>query len=253
MHAAPAQPQPPRVTGLRRRVVLLLSGAAGYLDAVGYLTLGIFTANMTGSTVLLGIFAGHGLWRAAARVALALACFVVGAAAASVLTRRLGRLGGVLAVEAALLAAALAAWAGLLGRPQGLVPEPGAFALIAALCAAMGIQSAAVRRVGEQRLSTTYVTGTLTSLGVDFVADLMTRWRRGRDTEAAPPFPAKGAVALLGGVWGSYLGGAIAGGFAQFAWGFWAVLAPAGALAVVAAWDRRPAGAWDGRPAGAQR
>jgi uncharacterized membrane protein YoaK (UPF0700 family) len=36
--------------------VLLLTGAAGYVDAVSYLLLGrVFTANMTGNTVLLGL------------------------------------------------------------------------------------------------------------------------------------------------------------------------------------------------------
>lgn len=39
----------------RRRLVLLLGSTTGYLDAVGCLTVGLFTANMTGNTVLFGV------------------------------------------------------------------------------------------------------------------------------------------------------------------------------------------------------
>ena len=43
-------------TALKNALVLLLTAAAGYVDAVSYLALGrVFTANMTGNTVLLGL------------------------------------------------------------------------------------------------------------------------------------------------------------------------------------------------------
>ncbi len=39
---------------MKNRLVLLLTGVGGYVDAVSYLALGrVFTANMTGNTVLL--------------------------------------------------------------------------------------------------------------------------------------------------------------------------------------------------------
>ena len=41
-------------------LLLTLAFAAGYVDALGYLGLGgVFTANMTGNTVLLGILLAH--------------------------------------------------------------------------------------------------------------------------------------------------------------------------------------------------
>jgi hypothetical protein len=67
--------------------VLLLGGVAGYLDAVGYLTLGIFTANMTGNTVLLGMAIGQGHSPAMARVLVALAAFLAGAGTGAPLLR----------------------------------------------------------------------------------------------------------------------------------------------------------------------
>ncbi|HYM71220.1 MAG TPA: YoaK family protein [bacterium] len=225
-------------------MALLLGGSAGYLDAVGYLTLGLFTANMTGNTVLLGIFCGEGRWGAAGRALLALALFFAGATLAGVAARRQTRLAGVLTVEAAVLLAGLAYWVVVLGRLRGTVEVPGAFALIALFSVAMGIQSAAVRRVGEHRVSTTYVTGTLTSLATDLAADLLTGARRSQDGAGRAR---DGGTALLAGVWGSYLAGALAGGFAEFRWSLWAVAAPVAVLAGMAIWDLRGAAAAEAR------
>ncbi len=219
----------------RRRVVLLLSGAAGYLDAVSYLALGLFTANMTGNTVLLGLFAGEGRWSAAVRSFLALASFFAGAAAAAAATRRASRLAGVLAAESGVLVSALLYWAFVLGHPRDPVREPGVFALIALLSGAMGVQSAAVRRVGELRISTTYVTGTLTSLATDLGADVLARLG-GRRRRGSPQAYDPGSR-LLAGVWGSYLVGAVAGGLGQLRWGAWAVAVPVAMLLAMATWD----------------
>lgn len=221
---------------LRRRVVLLLGGAAGYLDAVGYLTLGLFTANMTGNTVLFGIAIGQGHRPAMVRVLLALVAFVGGAAAGALLLRG-RRMGSVFGLEAACLAVGLAAWLHLRQPPLGrVIPDPTAFPLIALLSAAMGAQSAAVRRVGGQRISTTYVTGTLTSLAVDTVSGILAR----RGTQALPADPAgseRSSLPLHIGIWTSYVAGAVAGGFAQQRWGFESVVLPLIVLAGMAAWD----------------
>ena len=45
----------------RDTMILILAWAAGSLDAIGYLGLGhVFTANMTGNAVLLGLALGQG-------------------------------------------------------------------------------------------------------------------------------------------------------------------------------------------------
>ena len=60
-------------------MVVLLSVTAGCVDAVSYLGLGhIFTANMTGNTVLLGLSLGQAHWQAALRSGVALVGFIVG-------------------------------------------------------------------------------------------------------------------------------------------------------------------------------
>jgi uncharacterized membrane protein YoaK (UPF0700 family) len=62
-------------------MLVMLSLAAGCVDAVGYLGLGqIFVANMTGNTVLLGLALGQAEARAALRAVVALVGFIVGVA-----------------------------------------------------------------------------------------------------------------------------------------------------------------------------
>jgi uncharacterized membrane protein YoaK (UPF0700 family) len=79
--------------------VLLLGGGAGYPGAVGYLTLGIFAANMTGNTVLFGMASGQGHWPAMVRVLVALAAFLAGAGAGAPLLRERQRIERVLGDE----------------------------------------------------------------------------------------------------------------------------------------------------------
>ncbi len=221
-----------------RRVVLLLGASAGYLDAIGYLTLGLFTANMTGNTVLLGIAIGQGHWPAMIRVLLAVAAFVGGAAAGALLLRGRRGIGSVFGFEAACVVAALAAWLQLRQpHPGSIIPDPTAFPLIALLSAAMGAQSAAVRRAGEQRISTTYVTGTLTSLAVDTVAKILARWEGRPHASERSAGPEGATLPLLGGIWATYVAGALVGGFAQQRWEFGSVVLPVIVLAGVAAWD----------------
>ncbi len=221
----------------RRRLVLLLGSTAGYLDAVGYLTVGLFTANMTGNTVLFGIAAGQGRWHIALRGALAILSFVSGGVVSTLLFRRFQKLGGALSLEAAFIAAALAAWVGF-GRPPGEIDSGLAAALlIMLLSVAMGVQSAAVRRVGEVRVSTTYVTGTLTTLAVDAATELINWWDRRSTSETQASASPRKATPLLFGIWSTYLGGALVGGFSQQHWSFWSVAAPIAVVVIMGAWD----------------
>ncbi|HEV2439785.1 MAG TPA: YoaK family protein [bacterium] len=252
----------------RKRLVLLLAGAAGCLDAVGYLMLGLFTANMTGNTILLGLSVGREAWADAVHNVVAIAAFVCGAGAGTAATRGAARIARGLGLEAAVLAAAVGVWA-FFGAPRGRIAEPAAYWLIALLSAAMGMQSATVRRVGEHRVATTYVTGTLTTLATDTASDLLDRWMtrgaaRDRQTAAAPPAGsaaspllegAKGlevprktgaerGTALMTGLWAVYLFGALVGGFAEQRWAMLAVVAPVVVLVAVTASDLAAGRPW---------
>lgn len=64
---------------------MLLCLACGIVDAVGYLLHGIFAANMTGNTVLLGISLAQMQWAGALGRAFPLLIFFVGAMLARLL------------------------------------------------------------------------------------------------------------------------------------------------------------------------
>ncbi len=179
---------------MRKALLLALGFAAGYSDALSYIGLGrVFTANMTGNTVLLGIALARGGGPEALRGAVALVGFLAGAALAAAVVERdpsdaswPASVTRALALEVVFLAALALGWT--------RVPAPASIALSAL---AMGVQSAAVHRLGVSGISTTYITGTLTHLA----ARLMGRRHGGK-------LPVIERRALLAGVWAVYLGGA---------------------------------------------
>src|SRR5512136_2632015 len=84
-----------REAASRDAMLLVLTCAAGLIDAISYLEMGhVFTAMMTGNTVLLALAIGQGEFMAALRSTLALAAFSVGAAGGALMLLR-GRARGV--------------------------------------------------------------------------------------------------------------------------------------------------------------
>ena len=168
------------------------------MDAASYLALGrVFTANMTGNTVLFGLALVQGDVNAVGRVALALVGFVVGGALGAWIAylgpREEGWPRGVtiaLIVECVFLAALANDRSEILGMRV----------MFASL--AMGIQTAAARRLDVLGVTTTFVTGTLTSL-VSLIA------RHGVLASASGH-----GKRLLAAVWGVYVVGAMAAGTA---------------------------------------
>jgi uncharacterized membrane protein YoaK (UPF0700 family) len=158
----------------RDLMLLALTWAAGNIDAIGYLGLGrVFTANMTGNTVLLGLHLGQEQGGAALRAFVALLSFGVGLVMGALIVERIRGAGPwppavtwALALEAAMLAA-FAVGMYLTASLREVIE---AQALIAVSAIAMGIQSAAVRRLNVPGIATTYVTGTLTTAVTSLIA-----------------------------------------------------------------------------------
>lgn len=220
--------------------------AAGAVDAISYVGLGhVFTANMTGNTVLLGLALGQVQGLASLRSLAALGGFVLGVAAGALLVEaisgpeaRAAAIRRAVALEGGILAVLAAAW-----FMAGTEPASGGlYGLIALAAAAMGIQSAAVRRLNVAGVATTYITGTLTGLCAGLVARLRApRPPAGTGGAAPPPPPARGlrppAAVLV-----SYGLGAMASGVILDHSPSWAALPPfiAVALALAEASLRRP-------------
>ena len=199
--------------GGRNAMILVLTCAAGLVDAISYLELGhVFTAMMTGNTVLLALAIGQGEVMAALRSTLALTAFSLGAAGGALVLLR-GEARGewppivtiTLALEGVLLGAFGVVW-----HVEGPAPRPDVvvLVLIALSGLAMGVQAAAVRHLGVPGVASTYITGTLTSLMAELVS-----WMRPRG--AASSGEAAGAAVrhlrLLAAVFLVYGAGALAG------------------------------------------
>jgi uncharacterized membrane protein YoaK (UPF0700 family) len=201
-------------------LLLLLTSTAGYVDAVSYLGLErVFTANMTGNTVLLGLALVQEDSQAAIRSGLALVGFVGGCVLGAWIVER-GQSRSLwptattvaLALEWCLLLAFAAAWYATTSVLSLAAATP---ALIGLSALAMGVQSAAVRRLDVSGIATTYITGTLTNL----VARCL-RWGRDAQESVGPgrlPPRSTPTVGLLAAVWGVYLGGAV-GAAAALMW-----------------------------------
>jgi len=159
----------------RDAMLLLLTFAAGLIDAISYLGLGhVFTAMMTGNTVLLAMALGQGEAMAALRSTLALIAFSVGAVVSAVILLRGDRRGlwppivtATLALESVMLGAFAAVWS---ARDPFARSDLAVVVLIALSGLAMGVQAVAVRHLGVPGVASTFITGTLTSLMAELVS-----------------------------------------------------------------------------------
>ena len=186
---------------------LLLTGAAGFADAVGFIELGgQYTSFMSGNTTQLGDALAHGLWSASLLPMSLIVLFFAGSFIGSLLALACGRRWGSSAVTGFVFAClAITMGLSLSGWPTNH------FMLI--LAAGAGAQNAILPSTGSVRLGATFVTGTLFAAGQDLARAL-----RG----VAPPW--RWAQHLL--VWCSLLAGALTGAIAYGAGGLNVLLIP---------------------------
>jgi uncharacterized membrane protein YoaK (UPF0700 family) len=199
-----AEPKPRDLAAL----LLTLTVVTGVVDAVSFLGLGrVFVANMTGNVVFLGFAAAGEATLSVLASLTAVLAFLVGALAGGRLARREDdhdTLRQATMVQAALIAVAV-----VLAATLGSGTRPGSELLIVVLGVAMGLQNAAVRRIGAPDLTTTVLTMTLTGFAAD---------SKVAGGEGAHPLRKVAAV-------GAMLAGAFAGGLLQLHVAMWTALA----------------------------
>ena len=148
-------------------VAALLTWIAGFVDAVGFVSLGgIYTANMSGNSVAIGIRTAaqnwpemlHRLWPVAVYVAGLLLCRLLLEFGARQQIRAIASVA--FAGEVALLVPACLA--------SSAQAAAAAYLYIALLALAMGIQNAALTRFSSLTVHTGFVTGTLLKLSEEF-------------------------------------------------------------------------------------
>ena len=151
--------------------MLTLTAVTGMLDAVGYLGLDrVFTGNMTGNIVILGmgVVAADNLPVVGPLVALI--AYAVGAAVAGSLLRARARAWtGIVTAIFATSAAVLAAVAGVLALFDVEGGSAGGVAVAGTIALLMGVQAATARFLAVTDLTTVVVTSTLTAYAAETV------------------------------------------------------------------------------------
>ena len=159
---------------IRDNLLVLLTLTTGAVDASSILRVGhVFSSVITGNLVLLGVAAATLRGPQAVHSAVAVAGYMLGVLIGAPIASRQASGGGTwppsvtvtLVAEFCVLTGFSVGWE-LTGGHPGSTAQ---FLLAALTAMAMGIQSAAVQRLGG--MSTTYLTGTLTQV----ITDLVTR------------------------------------------------------------------------------
>lgn len=185
---------------------VILLAVAGWVDGVGFLQFGhLFVSFMSGNSTQMAVSFGNADWVGAGVIATFIALFVVGVFLGTLAANALGKwhLPAVLVAEVLLLLLGL-----LLPATESQLPAA-AFPVVLA----MGWQNAALQRVGNKKISLTYVTGTLVNIGrglAEAVSGYGPRWAWAAD--------------LL--LWGGMVTGAVIGAACYVRIGFFSLVIP---------------------------
>jgi uncharacterized membrane protein YoaK (UPF0700 family) len=210
---------------------LCLTFGAGFVDAFGYLTLSnVYTANLSGNTVLIAVKSAAGHAPIALLHAYTVGMFLIGLLASGILIeiairRRFRR---VLAVAMALEAILLIGFTGLAGTAADAGgPGPAGwhlYVLLAIAAVAMGAQNTSLRMAGILSVYTTHVTGAVTRFSEHAVAWVFAlidqRKPSGDDRSHRRPGHELGQALLCAAIWLAFLGGAVLGSYLAPRWGF---------------------------------
>lgn len=232
-----------------RRLLLAasLTWIAGFVDAVGFLSLGhIYTANMSGNTVAIGIQGVSQNWIETLRRITPVVAYFLGLLFCRLLIeygarRRVRSIAAVaISLEIALLIPVYAI-AGL--RIDTAISA--SLAYIALLALAMGIQNGALIHFSSLTVHTGFVTGTLVKCA-ERTAKYLT-WAFDEVVQRNQPLI--GVIRRSGrqkqfqlslwliGIWLAYVAGAVCGGFGDYAFSFRSLIVPIAALLGIVAID----------------
>lgn len=224
-----------------------LTWIAGFVDAIGFVSLGqIYTANMSGNSVSIGIQWASQNWPETIRRIWPVVAYVIGL----LFGRILIAVGARERIRSIASIAFLFEIAALLppffSHVTGTQPVFGiTFAYVGLLALAMGIQNAALTHFSSLTLNTGFVTGTLVKFAEEFTRYLIWSFDRLRGPRGSlraifsQSLKQKSLqiALLLAGIWIAYVIGAVCGALGDFAFRLQSLLIPIAALALLALVD----------------
>lgn len=203
-------------------MLMLLTCVAASTDVISYFRLGnVFTANMTGNAILLGLSIGKGELSTSLMRLSSLLGFIIGVFAGAIIVINKKKewpynVKLVIGIESVIIGALAVIWL------FHSIPLKNGILYIAILLSAisMGMQSAAVWHLGIPGIVTTFLTGNITSIGLNTVNG----WRFGfkkrikNEIPDNPPVPKnlEDRVELQAMVFFIYIISAIFTGWVQF-------------------------------------
>lgn len=219
----------------------VLAAVAGIVDVGGYIALGgIFTAHISGDTVVAANEIAHRDWTPALEhfapvVLIVIGYMVDGAIIKLAMMHRLPYWFSIgAAVEALFLAIFAVTHHHLAGKSLAYVPERWTLiGLMACLTLAMGVQNALLSNVRDLAVRTTFVTGMVVNFAnalLDWIFAHFTGERAREHREKAGVYAA---------IWASFAIGGCAGGYLQVVYGAIVFLIPCFAMATLAAYALR--------------
>jgi uncharacterized membrane protein YoaK (UPF0700 family) len=204
-------------------IATVLAAVAGFVDTAGFLTLAhVYTANMSGNTVQVGVEALGDTGGSPILHAYTVGMFLFGLFASGIMIE-IGLRRGFRCIFAATMMLEVICL-GIVVAAGDLLLEAGAprgwplYSMIALFTIAMAAQNTSLRMAGVLTVYTTHVTGTITKFSEDavrYVFALIDRRRENTQPAAgegrpAPPFA---AILLSAGLCGGFVVGAVLAGF----------------------------------------
>jgi uncharacterized membrane protein YoaK (UPF0700 family) len=161
-------------------MLILLASVAGSVDVMSYYRLDhVFTANMTGNTILLGLSIGQGRLSDSLHSLAALAGFFAGALIGSLIVENTKKAWSYyinlsLSIESFIIFLLALIWF----EESNPLNSSILYISILLSAVAMGMQSATVRHLNIPGVVTTFITGTITSIGMSAVKGLRNGFKR---------------------------------------------------------------------------
>ncbi len=230
-----------------------MTGAAGFIDIVGYVSLyGLYVSHMSGNTVAMARHVSQVDWIGIVRHGWPIATFIFGLILGAFIYDAEKRRNiqvpfpATIGLETLLIAIFIGAGEG--SSFKAIIPPQPAFkffGMVALLTIAMGLQNVSIRRVGGLNVYTTFVTGSLVKFAEsmsDYLFWLRDRTRgrfRNRIGKALRVSSRQTSVqhaTLTLTLWIVYVAGAVCGGFATDRWELRGMFVPLAVLATITAY-----------------